>query len=113
MTLIDANESKIVLENGMKSMLLNLFYPIGSIYTSTELRDGKCPIEETLGGTWTQIKGRFLVAAGQEQDTENNSGLNLSAGDKGGSKDAVAVSHTHTAKSVEASSTTADAYKDE
>ena len=115
MTIIDANESKIILEKGMKSMLLNLFYPIGSIYTSTELKDGKCPIEETLGGTWTQINGRFLVAAGQEQDKENNSGLNLSAGDKGGSKDAVAVSHTHSATSENntAGLTTADAYKDE
>ena len=105
MTLIDADESKIVLESGMKSMLLNLFYPIGSIYTylPNENSDGKypsvseCPIAATLGGKWTQIKGRFLVAAGQEQDKENNSGLNLSAGDKGGNKDAVAVSHTHTA----------------
>ena len=111
MTVINANESKIVLEGGMKSMLLNLFYPIGSIYTSTELKDGKCPIEETLGGTWTQIKGRFLVAAGQDED----SGLNLSAGDTGGSKDAVAISHTHTAKSENNTTglTTADAYRDE
>ena len=92
-------------------MLLNLFYPIGSIYTSTELKDGKCPIEETLGGKWTQIKGRFLVAAGQDED----SGLNLSAGDTGGSKDAVAISHTHTAKSENNTTglTTADAYRDE
>ena len=111
MTIIDANESKIVLEKGMKSMLLNLFYPIGSIYTSTELKDGKCPIEETLGGTWTQINGRFLVAAGQDKD----SGLNLNAGDTGGNKDAVAISHTHSATSENntAGLTTADAYKDE
>lgn len=120
MTIIDANESKIILEKGMKSMLLNLFYPVGSIYTYLPNPDSEgnypavseCPIAATLGGTWMQIKGRFLVAAGQEQDKDNNSGLNLSAGDKGGSKDAVAVSHTHTAKSVEANSTTADAYKD-
>ena len=118
MTIIDANESKIILEKGMKSMLLNLFYPVGSIYTYLPNPDSEgnypavseCPIAATLGGTWTQINGRFLVAAGQDKD--NNSGLNLSAGDKGGSKDAVAVSHTHTAKSVEANSTTADAYKD-
>ena len=57
MTLIDANESKIVLESGMKSMLLNLFYPIGSIYTylPNENSDGtavsECPIATTLGGT--------------------------------------------------------------
>ena len=122
MTLIDANESKIVLENGMKSMLLNLFYPIGSIYTYLPNPDSEgnypavseCPIKATLGGTWTQINGRFLVAAGQEQDKENNSGLNLSAGDKGGRKDAVVVEHTHntTAESDKVSLTTADAYKD-
>ena len=59
MTLIDANESKIVLESGMKSMLLNLFYPVGSIYTylPNENSEGKyptiseCPIKATLGGT--------------------------------------------------------------
>ena len=70
-------------------MLLNLFYPIGSIYTYLPNPDSEgnypsvseCPIAATLGGTWTQIKGRFLVAAGQEQDKDNNSGLNLSAGD--------------------------------
>ena len=118
MTLIDANESKIVLESGMKSMLLNLFYPIGSIYTylPNENSDGKypsvsdCPIAATLGGKWTQIKGRFLVAAGQDED----SGLNLNAGGTGGSKDAVAVSHTHnaTAENNTAGLTTTDAYKD-
>ena len=118
MTLIDANESKIVLESGMKSMLLNLFYPIGSIYTYLPNPDSEgnypavseCPIAATLGGTWTQIKGRFLVAAGQDED----SGLNLSAGDTGGSKDAVAVSHTHTASSENNTTglTTADAHKD-
>ena len=118
MTLIDANESKIVLESGMKSMLLNLFYPIGSIYTYLPNPDSEgnypavseCPIAATLGGTWMQIKGRFLVAAGQDED----SGLNLSAGDTGGNKDAVAISHTHTAKSENntAGLTTADAYKD-
>ena len=105
-------------------MLLNLFYPIGSIYTYLPNPDSEgnypavseCPIKATLGGKWTQIKGRFLVAAGQEQDKENNSGLNLSAGDKGGSKDAVAVSHTHTAtatcKNNTVGLTTADAHKD-
>ena len=58
MTLIDANESKIVLESGMKSMLLNLFYPVGSIYTylpnldsnGTYPKISECPIKTTLGG---------------------------------------------------------------
>ncbi len=92
-------------------MLLNLFYPVGSIYTSTELKDGKCPIEATLGGEWTQIQGRFLVAAGKDED----SGLNLKAGDEGGSKDAVAVSHTHNAESENntADLTTNGTYKED
>ena len=85
-------------------MLLNLFYPIGSIYTYLPNPDSEgnyhavseCPIKATLGGKWTQINGRFLVAAGQDKD----SGLNLNAGDTGGNKDAVAVSHTHTASSA-------------
>ena len=58
MTIIDANESKIILEKGMKSMLLNLFYPIGSIYTYWPNKNsdgtypvvGECPIKTTLGG---------------------------------------------------------------
>ena len=119
MTLIDANESKIVLESGMKSMLLNLFYPIGSIYTYLPNPDSEgnypavseCPIAATLGGKWTQINGRFLVAAGEDKD----SGLNLNAGDTGGSKDAVAVSHTHTAISYYNTSglTTGNTYKND
>ena len=119
MTLIDANESKIVLKSGMKSMLLNLFYPIGSIYTYLPNPDSEgnytavseCPIAATLGGTWTQIKGRFLVAAGQDKD----SGLNLNAGDTGGSKDAVAVSHAHTAIAYynTAGLTTGNTYKND
>lgn len=119
MTLIDANESKIVLKSGMKSMLLNLFYPIGSIYTYLPNPDSEgnypavseCPIAATLGGTWTQIKGRFLVAAGQDEDSE----LNLNAGDTGGSKDAVAVSHTHTAIAYynTAGLTTGNTYKND
>lgn len=57
MTVINADESKIVLESGMKSMLLNLFYPIGSIYTylpnenSNGTAVSDCPIAATLGGT--------------------------------------------------------------
>ena len=58
MTLIDANESKIVLEDGMKKMLLNLFYPVGSIYTYLPNKNSdrkyptisECPIAATLGG---------------------------------------------------------------
>ena len=56
-----------------------------------------------------QIKGRFLVAAGQDKD----SGLNLNAGDTGGNKDAVAISHTHSATSDEVNLMTGGTFKDD
>lgn len=43
-----------------------------------------------LGGTWEQIKDRFLLAAG----------TTYSAGSTGGSADAVVVSHTHTSNKI-------------
>lgn len=59
------------------AQLLNIFYPVGSIYTST-----KSTSPATLfGGTWVQIKDTFLLTAGD----------NYSAGSKGGS-----ATHTHT-----------------
>lgn len=59
------------------SQLLDLFYPVGSIYTSTKNTNPAT----TLGGTWTQIKDRFLLCAGDS----------YSAGATGGS-----ATHTHT-----------------
>ena len=59
------------------SQLLDLFYPVGSIYTSTKNTNPAA----TLGGTWTQIKDRFLLCAGDL----------YSAGATGGS-----ATHTHT-----------------
>lgn len=58
------------------SQLLDLFYPVGSIYTSTKNTNPA----STLGGTWTQIKDRFLLCAGDS----------YSAGSTGGS-----ATHTH------------------
>lgn len=59
------------------SQLLDLFYPVGSIYTSTKNTNPAA----TLGGTWTQIKDRFLLCAGDS----------YAAGATGGS-----ATHTHT-----------------
>ena len=42
-----------------KSELLNLIYPIGSVYISVQ----NVSPEDFLGGTWEQIQGRFLLAA--------------------------------------------------
>ena len=56
-------------------------HPIGSLYIS---KSDKNP-QTMFGGTWTAIKDRVIIGAG-----------NLyGAGDEGGSKDAVVVSHTH------------------
>lgn len=42
-----------------KSKLIDLVYPVGSIYMSTN----NVSPNTFLGGTWTQIQGRFLLAA--------------------------------------------------
>ena len=59
---------------------LNMVYPVGSIYMSV---NSTSPAS-LFGGTWEQIKDRFLLAAG---DT-------YMAGDSGGS-----ASHSHTLSS--------------
>lgn len=63
-----------------KVLILDAVYPIGSIYmsvnsTSPEILFG--------GGTWEQIKGRFLVAQGNNGQS-GNAALNLSPGATGG-----------------------------
>ena len=59
------------------SQLLNLVYPIGSIYIGDE--NSSSPAS-WLGGTWQQIEDKFLLA----------SGSSYTAGDTGGSEN-----HTH------------------
>lgn len=67
--------------SGGKS-IVDLIYPVGSIYMSVnEVDPGTI-----FGGTWEQIKDRFLLSAG---DT-------YSAGTTGGSAKATLPSHTHT-----------------
>ena len=72
-----------------ESDLLDLIYPIGSIYMDKEVGQTVCPIELTLGGTWTRIEEKFLYAS------PNGQGV----GTTGGSADAVVVEHNHTQKS--------------
>ena len=43
-----------------KTTLLDLFYPVGSIYQST---DGSFNPNTRWGGTWVNIEGRFLLGA--------------------------------------------------
>lgn len=65
-----------------QAQIIDLIYPVGSPYISFNSTDPST----LFGGTWEQIKDRFLLAAG---DT-------YAAGSSGGSADAVCVSHTHT-----------------
>lgn len=62
--------------------ILNLIYPVGSIYMSVNAANPG----ELIGGTWERIKDRFLLSAG---DT-------YAAGNTGGSAKATLPSHTHT-----------------
>lgn len=48
------------LGTALKSTLLDVFYPVGALYISTKSTSPAT----LLGGTWTQIKDRFLVAYG-------------------------------------------------
>lgn len=49
-----------MIQNPMaKSALLDLIYPIGSVYMSVQ----NVSPEDFLGGTWEQIQGQFLLAA--------------------------------------------------
>ena len=81
--------------DSLKNIILDAIYPIGSIYMyyvaeTTKAKDcpEECPIKNTLGGTWTLIEaGRFLRAADADHTTK---------GSRGGSKDAIIPTHTHT-----------------
>ena len=77
----DSTNNTITLEYGEGSDLIDLVYPVGSIYMS--VNDTSPSI--LFGGTWEQLEDKFLLGAGTTYD----------AGDTGGSKDAVVVSHTH------------------
>lgn len=52
-------------EGDAKAVLLDLIYPVGSIYV---YQDGNsapstCPVANTLGGTWEKIEDRFLYSS--------------------------------------------------
>jgi hypothetical protein len=71
----------------------NLFYPVGSIYSSTAATN---PGTSLGFGTWTAFgAGRVLIG----------NGGGFTAGATGGSADAVVVSHTHTATSTDSGHT--------
>lgn len=61
--------------------LLDLIYPVGSIYLSMS----SASPADLFGGTWERIKDTFLLGAGDA----------YAAGSTGGSEDAVVVKHNH------------------
>lgn len=61
--------------------LLDLIYPVGSIYISVN----SASPSDLFGGTWERIKDTFLLGAGDAYE----------AGSTGGSEDAVVVKHNH------------------
>lgn len=67
--------------DGTMLSITDLIYPVGSIYMSVNSADPGT----LFGGTWQQIKDRFLLSAGNT----------YTAGSTGGSADAVVVKHLH------------------
>lgn len=65
-------------KQGLKNELLDVVYPVGSIYMSTNFVSP----QSFLGGIWQKIEGRFLLAATQENAT--NTGASQAAGRTGG-----------------------------
>ena len=51
--------------------LIDKIYPVGSIYIST---NSTSPAT-LFGGTWKQIKGRYLIGAGGSAEKQNNNGV--------------------------------------
>lgn len=79
----DKNGKEILGGGGVTSTdLLNLIYPVGSIYMSVR----EVSPQTFLGGSWRKIEGKFLLSASST----------FPAGTSGGNKDAVVVAHTHT-----------------
>lgn len=84
-----AQEQKIMLPPDLNTQqlrhVLNHVYPVGSIYMSMNQTNPRI----LFGGTWEQIKDKFLLASGSSYD----------AGSTGGSANAVVVKHSHSTES--------------
>ena len=81
----------------VKSDLLDLIYPIGSIYMidpiqfQTTPSSSNCPIAKRLGGSWSVIEADFLRC---ETEAVNNNNL------KGGSDNAWLMNHDHSISNI-------------
>ena len=67
-----------------RNSIVDLVYPVGSYFiTESSDFDTVAKVQAHFGGTWVQVKGRFLYGS-------------TSAGTQGGSNDAKVISHSHT-----------------
>ena len=82
-----------------ESDLLDLIYPIGSIYMKKGTgTTSVCPIAQTLGGTWTRIENRFLYASEGGQgigSTGGSAAVTLTATQSGVPAHGHGMAHTH------------------
>ena len=94
-------QHKLNFANGLKntngtielvmSVVLNAVFPVGSIYCSTS---NKTPAQLGFPGTWEQIKGTFLAAAGTGTDSEGKT-VTFTLGQTGGFAESKLLEHTH------------------
>lgn len=78
------DQGKVLTGGGSWTNILNVIYPVGAIYLST---NNTSPAT-LFGGTWEQIKDKFILAAG----------TTYGAGTTGGSA-TINLSHSHTVNS--------------
>jgi len=68
---IDINDLDLdILTDNLKSRLLNFLYPVGSLYWSNSSTNPS----DFLGGTWVQIKDKFIWAKGDDTAVSNDGG---------------------------------------
>ena len=64
----DGTTSTFNVKNGDIANLLDRTYPVGSIYMSVNSTEPST----LFGGTWERLKGRFLIGAGTNTETNSN-----------------------------------------
>lgn len=85
--ILDQNRTKLD-RNLTNNSLLDLIYPVGSIYLSAN----GTPPNYLFGGTWQEIKGRFLLSQGVYN---TNQFVPYVAGRELGREDSVLIKHKH------------------
>jgi len=66
----DINPIKSATDETFKNTLLNFCYPVGSLYWSSK----ETSPADLFGGTWVQIKDKFVLSAGDNYKVEDSDG---------------------------------------